>query len=95
MHVTLGLKSLHQNVGYCANDEWIACIGFVIQHCAFSFDTQAVLGSCDLLVVIRDVVALQREARSAKKELKTMFKEEAVKQHRRMAAPPSSIVPLS
>ena len=95
MHVTLGLKSLHQNVGYCANDEWIACIGFVIQHCAFSFDTQAVLGSCDLLVVIRDVVALQREARSAKKELKTMFKEEAVKQHRRMAAPPSSVVPLS
>ena len=46
-------------------------------------------------VVIRDGVALQREARSAKKELKTMFKEEAVKQHKRMAAPPSSIVPLS
>ncbi|DBA99090.1 hypothetical protein WJX77_009113 [Trebouxia sp. C0004] len=37
----------------------------------------------------------KREARSAKKELKTMFKEEAVKQHKRMAAPPSSIVPLS
>ena len=91
---TWGPKSLHQNVGSCANDEWIACIGDVIQHCAFSFDTQAVLGSCDLLVVIRDGVALQREARSAKKELKTMFKEEAVKQHKRMAAPPSSIVPL-
>ncbi|KAL0054064.1 hypothetical protein WJX82_003186 [Trebouxia sp. C0006] len=37
----------------------------------------------------------KRQARSAKKELKTMFKEEAVKQHKRMAAPPSSIVPLS
>ncbi len=56
---------------------------------------QAVLGSCDLMVVICHGVALQREARSAKKELKTMFKEEAVKQHKRMAAPPSSIVPLS
>jgi len=54
-----------------------------------------VLGSCDLVVAIRDGVALQRQARSAKKELKTMFKEEAVKQHKRMAAPPSSIVPLS
>ncbi len=70
-------------------------MGLLTQHCAFSFDMQAVLGSCDLVVVIRDGVALQREARSAKKELKTMFKEEAVKQHKRMAAPPSSIVPLS
>ena len=40
-------------------------------------------------------VLLQREARSAKKELKTMFKEETVKQHKRMANPPSSIMPLS
>ena len=37
---------------------------------------------------------MQREARSAKKELKIMFKEEAVKQHKRMATPPSSVVPL-
>ncbi|KAL3156668.1 Protein ltv1 [Trebouxia sp. C0009 RCD-2024] len=36
----------------------------------------------------------KREARCAKKELKIMFKEEAAKQHKRMAAPPSSIVPL-
>ena len=70
-------------------------MGLLIQHYAFSIDMQAVPGSCDLVVVIRDDVALQREARSAKKELKTMFKEEAVKQHKRMAAPPSSIVPLS
>ena len=41
------------------------------------------------------VLVLQREARSTKKELKTMFKEEAVKQHKRMATPPSSIIPLS
>ena len=37
---------------------------------------------------------LQREARSAKKELRMMFKEEAAKQHKRMATPPSSIIPL-
>lgn len=41
------------------------------------------------------LLVMQREARSAKKELKTMFKEEAVKQHKRMAAPPSSIIPLA
>ena len=37
---------------------------------------------------------LQREARCAKKELKTLFKEEAAKQHKRMAVPPTSVVPL-
>ena len=37
---------------------------------------------------------LQREARSAKKELKNMFKEEALKQHKRQSTPASSILPL-
>ncbi len=89
-------KPVHQNFGFCADDEWVACMSlFDTVLCIQQFATQVVHGSCDLVVAIRDGVALQREARSAKKELKTMFKEEAVKQHKRMAAPPSSIVPLS
>ena len=78
---------------YCLHGFFVTAL--CIQFRIVTFDMQAVLGGCDLVVVIRDGVVLQREARSAKKELKTMFKEEAVKQHKRMAAPPSSIVPLS
>ena len=43
---TLRLKLVHQKIGFCADDEWVACMSlFDTVLCVQQFTTQAVLGS--------------------------------------------------
>lgn len=43
---------------------------------------------------MQSAYVVQREARSAKKELKNMFREEALKQHKQQSTPASSVLPM-